>query len=182
MPRKRRVTAPGAIFHITSRGNRRDLIFIDERDYLRYLKLLERVQEVYPFYLHAYCLMPNHIHLLLETVDSPTSKIISNLHTRYAMYFNRRYDVDGHLFQGRYHAQLIDSLNYFLRVSKYIHLNPVTAKMVDFPEHYPWSSYPHYYQIAPEESSTQLVTTDKILSHFSEPKRENYFNFIDAED
>ncbi len=130
MPRKRRVWFPGAIYHITARGNRRDAIFRDVIDYRMYLKLLRNVRNRYPFILHSYCLMQNHLHLQLETIDHPTHFIIRDLHTEYAIYFNRKYDLIGHVFQGRYGAKLILDDDYFLTVSKYIHLNPVKANIV----------------------------------------------------
>ncbi|WP_209121697.1 transposase [Alkalihalobacillus sp. BA299] len=144
MARKPRIWFPGATFHITSRGNRRASIFCDHDDRLMYLTLLEETRVQYPFHLHAYCLITNHIHLLLETIDIPTKEIIKKLHSVYAIYFNKRHRTSGHLFQGCYHAELINDDTYLLEVSKYIHLNPVEAKMVIRPESYRWSSYSAY--------------------------------------
>ncbi len=141
MARKIRKWFPGATYHITARGNRRDSIFYDVQDYQYYMDLVSACKNDIPFTIHAYCLMPNHIHLLLETAEKPPGNIFKFIHTRYAIYFNKRYDLTGHVFQGRYHSSLIDSEDYFLRASSYIHLNPVEAKIVHKPEHYFWSSY-----------------------------------------
>jgi putative transposase len=174
LSRKPRVWIPGATYHITNRGNRKELIFMDDDDRLTYMELLEKVRCKFPFNLHAYCLMPNHIHLLLETIDHHPKDIMKMLNTCYAMYFNRRHELVGHLFQGRYDAKIIDSLNYFLEASRYIHWNPVEAEMVQIPEEYPWSSYSVFL----EKSQHPLVTTGRILSYFPEPCRERYCDFV----
>ncbi|MBO0995412.1 REP-associated tyrosine transposase [Bacillus sp. SD088] len=141
MARKLRVWFPGATYHITARGNRRDRIFRETQDYQYYLSLIKSCKNHISFNLHAYCLMPNHIHLLLETKDQPPGPIIHYIHSRFAIRFNKRYELSGHLFQGRFHAQLVRTDDYFLTVCKYIHLNPVEANIVTKPEYYPWSSY-----------------------------------------
>lgn len=175
MARKNRTWFPGAIYHITSRGNRRALIFMDDLDRKMYLKLLNTARETYPFYIHSYCLMPNHIHLLIETINHPPEFFMKMLHQRYVMYFNKRHDFVGHLFQGRYSAQHIDSAKYFLLASKYIHNNPSKANLVDFPNQYHWSSYSSFLGL----NHSDLVTTNKILEYFPEPKSENYGLFVE---
>ncbi|GAE33748.1 transposase [Halalkalibacter akibai] len=144
MSRKHRVWFPGAMYHITARGNRRTALFERELDYQTYIMILEDVRKQYPFELHSYCLMTNHIHLLLETTNVHISDIMKAFHSRYAIWFNKEYDYIGHLFQGRYGAKLITDAPYFLEVSRYIHLNPLDANMVDRPEQYRWSSYRTY--------------------------------------
>jgi len=99
-------------------------------DRQKYLHFLKDVKAKSPFKLHAYCLMTNHIHLLLETLDNPLNQIMKILNQRYAIYFNHRYDYTGHVFQGGYGAKIIDSINYFLKASRYIHLNLLEAIMV----------------------------------------------------
>lgn len=177
MARKPRVWFPGAIYHITARGNRRDSIFHDSQDYQYYMGLIESCRKDFPFNLHAYCLMPNHIHLLLETKDEPPGSIIKFIHTRYALHFNKRYELTGHVFQGRYHSQVIDSENYFLKASSYIHLNPVEAKIVRRPEHYFWSSYASYVD---KNQYNPIVETKKLLSSFQEPRRQAYCTYVKA--
>ncbi|OLN24127.1 hypothetical protein BTO30_01565 [Domibacillus antri] len=127
MSRKPRIGYPGAMYHITSRGNRRAALFYDAADRLMYLSLFEEARLHFPCILHSYCLMTNHIHLQLETIHHPPGDTMKFLNFRYAKYFNRRYGYSGHLFQGRYGAELLDSAAYFLEVSRCIHLNPVEA-------------------------------------------------------
>jgi putative transposase len=174
LSRKPRVWIPRATYHITSRGNRKAAIFVDDADYLTYMELIQRVRRKFPFILHSYCLMPNHIHLLLETSDHHPKHIMKMLHTCYAMYFNKRHELVGQLFQGRYDAQLIDSLNYFLEASRYIHWNPVEAEMVQNPEDYLWSSYSAFLVDSPHP----FVTTERIFSYYPEPQRDNYIRFV----
>lgn len=174
MVRKRRVWVSGGKYHITSRGIRKYPIFLDDFDRVKYLTLLEETMSACPFILHAYCLMTNHVHLQLESSSIPPNVIISQLHTKYAKYFNKKYDYSGHVFEKRYNAELIDSPAYELDVSKYIHLNPCKAGIVDEPEDYPWSSYRNY--LYGEASS--LVFTNQILSYFPHPQAIHYENFV----
>lgn len=174
MVRKRHKWFPGAKYHITSRGVRKSLLFYDQTDFQSYLNLLKETKTHFPFILHTYCLMSNHIHLQLETIRTPTGIIMKHLHNKYAKYFNKRHDYTGHVFESRYGAQWLDSPEYELDVSKYIHLNPLKATMVERLEDYPWSSY-HSYILNDENS---LVTTEQILSYFNEPQTLNYEKFI----
>lgn len=166
------------MYHITNRGNRRAALFYDNNDHIAYLELLEEARIYHPFHLHAYCLMTNHIHLQLETISDHPKHIMKMLNSRYALYFNKRHRLVGHVFQGRYGAELIESKSYQLEVSRYIHLNPVVANMVETPEQYPWSSYEAYIR----NVENQYATTDKILSYFPEPQKENYRLFVERED
>ncbi|ASN03573.1 REP-associated tyrosine transposase [Virgibacillus necropolis] len=176
MARKARIWFPGAIYHITARGNRRDSIFHDFHDYQSYMGLIGSCKQDFPFFIHAYCLMPNHIHLLLETKEEPPGNIIKFIHSRYAIYFNKRYELTGHVFQGRYHPKLINSNDYFLKASRYIHLNPVEAKMTSKPEHYFWSSYSNYMDGSEEKS---ILETSRVLSLFQEPCRKKYCTYVE---
>ncbi|MFB3163829.1 transposase [Neobacillus sp. 179-J 1A1 HS] len=176
MARKHRVWFPGAMYHITSRGNRRSAIFYDDFDREVYLQFLEEARHYFPFHLHSYCLMTNHIHLQIETIQHHPKDMMKMLNSRYAMYFNKRYHLVGHVFQGRYGSKLINSSDYLLEVSRYIHLNPVEAKMVKSPKDFLWSSYTAYIS----ESADPLITTTKILSYFSEPQKENYLKFVEG--
>lgn len=178
MSRKHRIWYPGAIYHITARGNRRVPLFELREDYLMYLELIQQTKLQFPFQLHAYCLMTNHIHLQLETNKTHIKEIMKELHSRYAMYFNATHGYDGHLFQGRYGASLIDTDAYFLEVSRYIHLNPFEAKMVPRPQDYPWSSYHSYIT----QEINPYITTSKVLGYFSAPQHENYRRFVEGID
>ncbi len=176
MPRKNRVWFPGAIYHITCRGNRRGDIFYDDIDRLNYLYYLEDTRVKYFFHLHAYCLMTNHLHLLLETKDNPPGNIMRKLNSRYAISFNKRHNLDGHVFQGRYHAVMIDSHEHFTSTSRYIHLNPVKANIVQKPEQYKWSSYSAYAKGTPNRH----IITNEILRYFQTPA--NYTSYVQGSD
>ncbi|WP_147534168.1 transposase [Bacillus marasmi] len=182
MSRKPREYYPGAPFHITARGNKRAPIFYERKDFQKYLEILEDVREKYPFILHSYCLMTNHIHLQLQpklpTLENIIPNIMKTLHMHYAIYLNKKLDVDGHVFQGRYNARIIISENYFLTVSRYIHRNPLEANMVAKPEDYPWSSYSAYLQL----SENPHIDTSKTFSFFPEPAHINYREFVERED
>lgn len=123
------------------RGVRRQAIYEKEGDYQVFLALMKQSLEKYGCVLHAYCMMTNHFHMLLETSDTDVSKFMKQFANCYAVYFNRKYSYQGHLFEGRYKACLVKDDTYFLQTSRYIHLNPVKAGMVENPEDYPWSSY-----------------------------------------
>ncbi|CAG9606656.1 REP-associated tyrosine transposase [Pseudoneobacillus rhizosphaerae] len=176
MPRKHRAWFPGAMYHVTCRGNKQATIFDDRKDHQKYLTLIAESKELYPFSLHAYCLMCNHVHLLIETHKNPLTDIMRYINTKYAMYFNNRYEVNGHVFQGRYDAKMIEDRSYFLNANRYIHLNPLEANIVTKLEDYPWSSYTSYFS----SLSNPLVTSVKILSQFQEPQLENYLAFLFA--
>ncbi|KKB44081.1 hypothetical protein QY96_03707 [Bacillus thermotolerans] len=169
---------PGATYHITCRGNRRAALFYDKKDRLAYLKLLEETRSYFPFHLHAYCLMTNHIHLQLETIDHPTQEIMKMLNSRYAIYFNKRHRVVGHLFQGRYKAEFIDSIYYFLKVSKYIHLNPVEAGLAARAQDYLWSSASAFLS----DQRNPHVTLEKTFSYFPSPPKDHYRQFMESSD
>src|SRR4051794_7185578 len=153
MSRKRRAWFPGAKYHITSRGNRKSTLFFDDEDRMKYLTIIQETKNHFSFTLHAFCLMSNHTHLQLETSDTSPAIIMSHLNTKYAKYFNKKYDFTGHVFEKRYGAELLDSLDYEFDVSRYIHLNPLKAGLVDELESYPWSSYHAYVN----GEATQLI-------------------------
>ncbi len=178
MPRKMRTWFPNAMYHITNRGVRKMTIFYDEDDYLKYLHLLEETRERYPFHIHSYCLMTNHVHLLIQTINDPISIIMKHLNTNYAKYFNKKHDFTGHVFQGRYGAELIDSVEYELDVSKYIHLNPVRAHMVKKAEEYRWTSYRAFIF----NEKNPHVHTARILAYFQQPAPYHYQQFTERQE
>lgn len=141
MGRPLRIEYPGAFYHVTSRGNERRVIFRTKKDYERFLGYFESATERYGAQIHCFCLMPNHYHLLLETPRGNLHQILHHLNTSYTNYFNAKTGRVGHLFQGRYRAVLIDKDGYALELSRYIHLNPVRAHLIEDPFQYPWSSY-----------------------------------------
>lgn len=176
MAKKKRIWYPGAVYHITNRGNRRSDIFKDEEDYQVYLTILEQTMEKYPYVLYSYCLMTNHIHLQLETIDIEIWNIMRYINISYSKYFNNKYNFIGHLFQGRYKSELIESDTYNLEASRYIHLNPVKASMVDTPIEYKWSSYDIYMG----NRESRIVTDKKVLSYFKNDSRELYKDYVES--
>ena len=144
MGRSLRIEYPGALYHITSRGNARQRTFLDEADRLKFLEIIKDYHDRYGILIHSYALMDNHYHLVIETPGANLVKVMHGINGRYTSYFNRTHSRSGHLFQGRYKAILVDKKPYLLQLSRYVHLNPVRAGVVEHPELYQWSSYPGY--------------------------------------
>lgn len=177
MARRPRIHFPNAFYHVIARGNQRQDIFLDEKDYQRYLSSLSEYKIRYPFYLYAYALMRNHVHLLLEVEATPLSKIMQGLQFRYTRYFNTRYGKVGHLFQGRYKAILCDKDAYLFELIRYIHLNPIRSKVVRDLERYRWISHSGYLGTKKDG----LIDEDLVLSQFGRTKsvaRKRYNDFI----
>jgi REP element-mobilizing transposase RayT len=141
MTRPLRIEYAGAVYHITSRGNEKKPVFKDDEDREAFLSTLLRVNKRYNWICHAYCLMDNHYHLLIETPDGNLSLGMRQLNGVYTQTFNRRHNRAGHLFQGRYKAILIQKETHLLEVCRYVVLNPVRARMTENPEAWKWSSY-----------------------------------------
>ncbi|MFE8698137.1 transposase [Cytobacillus sp. FJAT-53684] len=144
MPYKKRIYIPERFYHIVSRGNRRDPLFRNASDFQAFLHILQQLQEKYPFEMASYCLMNNHYHLQLRTKETPLSKVMALINKRYANYYNTKYRLTGHVYEKRFYDKVIKDKEGMLEVSRYIHLNPVEARMVQQPENYPWSSYQFY--------------------------------------
>jgi len=164
MARPLRIEYPGAYYHITSRGNERKDIFKDDHDKKQFISYLKSAYLRYKAVIHVYCLMNNHYHLLIDTPKGNLSHIMRHINGAYSTYFNIRHRRAGHLFQGRYKAILVDADAYAGELSRYIHLNPFRAGMVDAPEHYAWSSYACYID---KGKSPDWLTIDFILGYFS---------------
>jgi len=141
MARPLRIHVPGALYHVMSRGNARQTLFFDDTDYRRFLKRFAEVSLRFAVRCLAYCLMPNHFHLLLEPNQFPIWRLMQQLNSSYCQSFNRRHGRVGHVVQGRYKAFLIDKELYYRRVLRYVVLNPVRARLVVHPAQWPWSSY-----------------------------------------
>lgn len=191
MPRKKRIWYPEATYHVMSRGNRRSSIFQNYIDYVDFLEYMLRVKEKNSFRVYAICLMTNHFHVCLQTLDTELWKIMQKVLSVYAEEFNHRYSFTGHLFEGRYTAQLIEDERYFLEVSRYIHLNPVKARMVRTPLDYEYSSYGEYVNDDHDNMSdkketscrrliSELVETSRVLSCFRYNPREQYRMFVEG--
>jgi REP element-mobilizing transposase RayT len=181
MARQLRIEFEEAFYHITSRGNLRDRIFFDDKDREKFLEILQRTKERYSYLLHAYTLMDNHYHLLIDTPKANISRIMQNINTSYTVHINRKYRRSGHLFQGRFKGLVVDKDEYLVTLSRYIHLNPVRANIVQKPEEHRWSSYNAYIDNKLRDS---LVDTADTLSYFSEKHSEaakRYKAFVEAE-
>jgi len=182
MTRPLRVEYPDAYYHVINRGNSQEKIFLNDRDKEKFLEYLEKAAERFSIILHSYCLMSNHYHLLIQTPDSNLSKAMQWINVSYAAYFNRKRDRHGHLFQGRFKAILIDADEYLKHLSRYIHLNPVRAKMVSSPAEYLWSSYAAFIG---QQKAPQFLETNWLLSSFGKNKkqaRRNYQDFVEKVD
>ncbi len=141
MARPLRIEFAGALYHVTSRGNEQRPIFRSNHDRIAFLSLLGEAAVRFGWSITAYVLMTNHFHLVVQTPEPNLSKGMHWLNGTYAGAFNRKHERSGHLFQGRFHARLIEKETYFAQVLRYVVLNPVRAKMVERPEQYRWSSY-----------------------------------------
>src|SRR5512139_2076393 len=164
MARPLRIEYPGAVYHVTSRGNEKKPVFKDDTDRLNFLNTLQHVNKRYNWICHAYCLMTNHYHLLIETPEGNLSIGMRQINSVYTQLFNKRHGRTGHLFQGRYKAILIQKDSHLLEVCRYVVLNPVRAKMVETPEDYPWSSY---LATAGKTTPHSCLTTDWVVGQFS---------------
>ncbi len=169
MTRPLRLEFAGALYHVTSRGDRREDIYEDDEDRQTFLHLLDQVSETYNWMCHAYCLMSNHYHLLIETPDANLSKGMRQLNGVYTQSYNRKHDRAGHVFQGRYKSILVEKQTYLLEVARYIVLNPVRAQMVRSARDWPWSSY---RATAGQASAPASLHTDWLLAAFGKRKRQ----------
>ena len=180
MSRPLRIEFPGAFYHVTSRGDRRELIYESDQEFEAFLDILQDVVEGSEWRCHAYCLMENHYHLFIETLQANLSKGMRQLNGVFTQWSNRYHGRSGHLFQGRYKAVMVDSDSYFQELCRYIVLNPVRAGMVDSAGDWPWSSYQATAGLA---APTPWLTTDVILAAFGRRKgraRAAYRKFVDA--
>ena len=164
MARPLRIEYPGAVYHITNRGNDKKAVFKDDTDRETFLNILAHVNKRYHWLCHAYCLMDNHYHLLVETSDGNLALGMRQLNGVFTQARNKRYNKTGHLFQGRYKAILIQKDSHLLEVCRYVVLNPVRARMVERPEDWKWSSY---CATAGKERPHPCLTTDWVLGQFS---------------
>jgi len=167
MARPLRIEYDGALYHVTSRGNDRKPIFKDENDRDLYLAILAQVTHRFHWICHAYCLMRNHYHLVIETPDGNLSKGMRQLNGVYTQAHNRRHHRVGHLFQGRFKGILIQKESHYLEVCRYVVLNPVRAKAVKHPREWPWSSYRATGGLAPVP---RCLTADELLSQFGQKR------------
>ena len=174
MARPVRIEYEGAFYHVTARGNERKKVFISRADYEKFLANLKEAATRFSVIVHTYVLMGNHYHLIVETPKANLSSFMHVIQSGYTTYFNRKRGRAGHLFQGRFKSILVDKDAYLLELSRYIHLNPVRARMTDMPETYPFSSYPALIDPAKET----FVFRDLILGMSHGP--EGYRRFVES--
>ncbi|CAK0770780.1 transposase [Gammaproteobacteria bacterium] len=178
MTRPLRLEFSGALYHVTARGNGREAIYLADGDRCMFFEVLGGVWERYNWTVHAYCLMTNHYHLLVETPDANLSKGMRQLNGVYTQRFNRTHERVGHVFQGRYKAILVQKDVYLLELARYIVLNPVRARMVRAPGEWPWSSY---RAMVGEVAAPLWLETQPILAAFGETEAtaaEHYACFV----
>lgn len=168
MPRNSREKSKSGIYHVVLRGINRQDIFHTDEDFLNFLTIVKRVKAARQFQLYAYCLMRNHIHLLIHEQDEDIAKTMKRIGVSYAGWYNTQYERTGHVFQDRFKSEPVEDSQYLLTVLRYIHNNPVRAYMVTNPEEYKWSSCKEYYEDAlPAE---EVTNTTRILEMFSVDK------------
>ncbi|MBC7220921.1 transposase [Candidatus Bipolaricaulota bacterium] len=178
MARPLRIEYPGALYHVTSRGNARQEVFRDDVDRRRFLEVLSQVIERFGWLCHAYCLMPNHYHLLIETPQPNLSRGMRQLNGVYTQAFNRRHRRVGHLFGGRFKAIVVEKESYLLELARYVVLNPVRAGRTRAAKDWLWSSYRATAGLSPVPS---FLTTEGILSQFARSRtkaQEAYRRFV----
>jgi putative transposase len=178
MARPIRLEFSGAIYHVTARGDRREAVYEDDEDRVLFLDWLGVVAGEFNWVCHAYCLMGNHYHLVIETPDGNLSKGMRQLNGVYTQISNRRHRRGGHLFQGRYKAILVDADSYLLELTRYVVLNPVRAGMVAEPGGWPWSSY---LATTGAADAPEWLATDGLLAQFGQRRAaavKRYIKFV----
>ncbi len=178
MARPLRIELAGGLYHVTSRGDRREDIFIDDQDRRRWLQIFGQVCDRFNWACYAYCLMPNHYHVVVETAEANLSKGMRQLNGVYTQRFNRVHDRVGHVFQGRYKAILVERDSYLLELSRYVVLNPVRAGLVRQAQDWPWSSH---QAVIGTQDGPEWLQTDWLLARFGTQRRaaiQRYIAFV----
>jgi len=178
MARPLRIEFSGAVYHVTARGNHREPIYEDDSDRERFLEIFGQVITEFNWLCHAYCLMTNHYHVVLETPDGNLSKGMRQLNGVFTQAVNRRHQRTGHVLQGRYQAIVIDANTYLLELTRYVVLNPVRAGMVEHPGAWPWSSYT---AMTGEARAPSWLATDWLLAQFATRRTDavrHYIQFV----
>ncbi|MBN1900599.1 transposase [Candidatus Sumerlaeota bacterium] len=174
MVRPKRINIPYSLYHVLSRSNSGDVVFRNRADHGKFLFYLSKYCKLLSIRTHAWCLMGTHFHLLLESASSPSlSEFMRRLLTAYTIYYNRRYNRHGHLFQGRFKSYVVDKKSYLLSLSRYIHLNPLDAREPKEPEKYEGSSMRYYLN----GGEPPFLDTSEILSFFK-GNRKKYAKFV----
>ena len=176
MPRTARRKSLTGVYHVMMRGINRQRIFEDEEDYRKYLWELSRFQEVCGYELYAWCLMPNHIHLLIKEGEESLGQVFRRIGASYIYWYNMKYERVGHLFQDRYKSEPVENDAYLLTVTRYIHQNPVKAGICKKPDDYPYSSYKEYLK------GGKLLTRDLLMGIMSIDDFVEYHNVLNADE
>ena len=189
MARPMRIAFPGALYHVTVRGNERKAMVRDDQDRQHFLHALRRSVSDYGILLHVFCLMENHYHLVVGTPKANLSAFMQSLQTRFNVFFNRRYRRSGHVVQGRYGAKLVEPGPYLLRLSRYVHLNPVCIQAreewdwqdrVGILRKYQWSSYGSYIGKEPELDFVKYGLILDLIEGPTQKLRERYRQYVEA--
>jgi len=179
MSRELRIEFEHAFYHVMARGNTRSRIFKTDLQREKFLDYLHKLHEKYQVKIHAYCLMSNHYHLLIETPQGNLSRVMHTLNTSYTNFYNYHNKRSGHLFSGRYKAILVEKDTYAQILSSYIHLNPVRAKLVNTSGEYQWSSFKYYS--GKDKKIPDFIYTDLILGYFDndiDSSRQKYISYV----
>ncbi|UFS72267.1 transposase [Geomonas sp. RF6] len=179
MSRALRMEYPGAFYHVTSRGNERKEVFKTQKDREKFLEYLGSATERDGAIIHVWCQMSNHYHLLLETPRGNLSEIMHHVNGAYTTYFNVKRKRSGHLFQGRYKAILVEASQYATEISRYIHLNPVRAGIVERPEEYQWSSYRGYIGEGPVPRWLRTEFIEEFFGTKTKEAQVKYRGFVE---
>ncbi|MCK4984911.1 MAG: transposase [Desulfobacterales bacterium] len=182
MSRPLRIKYPNAWYHILNRGRRKELIFIDKKDYYRFIDLLKDTSEQWNLRIAAYCLMPSHYHLLVQTPDANISRCMRHIDGVYTQRFNGHHECNGSLFRGRYKSILVDADSYLLQLVRYIHYNPLKAGLTDRIDRYLWSSHRGYLSKAEKWNWLYKDFVFSMLSKNKGDRLKNYRQFISMEE
>lgn len=178
MARPIRIEYAGAVYHVTSRGDRREAIFWDDDDRLIWLEIFSEVCSRFNWRCHAWCMMDNHYHIVIETIEGNLSQGMRHLNGVYTQKSNRKYGRVGHVYQGRYKAILVQKDSYLLELSRYVVLNPIRAQMVNTILDWQWSSYP---EMIGAKACPEWLEIDWLLSQFGDKRQlavQSYINFV----
>jgi len=169
MPRPLRIQYQNAVYHVMNRGRNRQKIFLSDKHYQKFLFLLKDCAERWQLEIHAFSLMPNHYHLLIQTPHGNLARVMRHVNGLYTQWFNRHHHCDGTLFRGRYKAIVVDEDAYLVELLRYIHMNPVKAGLVSQPEQHKWSGHRGYVK---NLKSLEWLTTHRLMGYFGKTERE----------
>ncbi len=176
MARPLRIELAGGLYHVTSRGDRREDIYLTDEDRRAWINIFAAACKRFNWICHAYCLMNNHYHIVVETVDGNLSKGMRHLNGVYTQWFNRHHGRIGHVFQGRYKSILVEKEHYLLELARYVVLNPVRARIVEDVRDWPWSSFP---AMIGEATRPTWLARDWLLGRFGQQRDIAIGGYID---